>query len=821
MADIARLGFSADTKPLQDAKKDLDAVSSSAKSAGAATDKFNQSASKMGAGLKSVAGGLPGLTQGLGRAASGAGALEGALSTAASGFSSMSRGALLAGTAAGSAAVNLNRVAAAASGANGALDAHVREWQRLNAEMVKVPAAANGAKSSLDRLGAAATDNINRMQATPGNVAAQFSDIGVTAAGGMQPWLIALQQGTQLGAAMSGGLKTLAAGFMSLLSPVNLLAIGLTFAIALIIQWGVEALKAGDSTDKLQKAIDDTQITTYAFKDAQSALGGVIDLTTGKINTQSEALRGLARAQLEMIRAQALADRSKAASAIAEERGRNRTSTTIGFSSMSAGAVGARGTNIVDLGPTRLQSALDAFSNGKATSTQTIDNLEKLRKETVITEDAFIKLTGAVASFGVAGENLKVYEDARKALGGDQGALQQFLNPPKTKTPSKGRSPGTTKKQDDPWGDLLKDADQQQTSLEQAGARVGVYGEALDRLTFMQDLFNKANQKGIKLMKDGTIELNANGLELQRRATIMAAQAQDNRNAQFLEDMVTSTKAQTDALMQERAQIGLTGTALYEMQAYQALYNQAVKDGVDITTDLITRMHEHAAAIAAVKGENDKLTKSAADQAEQLKFTKETIKGVFTEWVQNVRNGQSVWGAFADAVLNALNKIMDRLLDQALSTALDALMPKKDGSSGATNSLALLISDFFAKGGTFGAANDNVSKFAKGGTFTNSIVDRPTLFKFAKGTGMMGEAGPEAIMPLKRGSDGSLGVQMHGSSNGGTNVAVGGSTYNIGGVMTPEAILAAIRQGDENSKNDIRTALPGMLHDYQQNGTMG
>jgi phage-related minor tail protein len=46
-----------------------------------------------------------------------------------------------------------------------------------------------------------------------------------------------------------------------------------------------------------------------------------------------------------------------------------------------------------------------------------------------------------------------------------------------------------------------------------------------------------------------------------------------------------------------------------------------------------------------------------------------------------------------------------------------------------------------------------------GGAFTNQIVDTPTLFKFAKGTGLMGEAGPEAIMPLKRDGSGNLGVR--------------------------------------------------------------
>jgi len=69
-----------------------------------------------------------------------------------------------------------------------------------------------------------------------------------------------------------------------------------------------------------------------------------------------------------------------------------------------------------------------------------------------------------------------------------------------------------------------------------------------------------------------------------------------------------------------------------------------------------------------------------------------------------------------------------------------------------------------ALGGVYGA--DDYSAFAKGGTFTNSIVQSPTFFKFAKGsgfgTGLMGEAGPEAIMPLTRGADGSLGVSASG-----------------------------------------------------------
>jgi len=67
-----------------------------------------------------------------------------------------------------------------------------------------------------------------------------------------------------------------------------------------------------------------------------------------------------------------------------------------------------------------------------------------------------------------------------------------------------------------------------------------------------------------------------------------------------------------------------------------------------------------------------------------------------------------------------------------------------------------------AKGGAYDAG---LEMFAKGGMFTNSIVSQPTLFKFAQGTGMMGEAGPEAIMPLKRDSNGNLGVRSNSQGN--------------------------------------------------------
>lgn len=59
------------------------------------------------------------------------------------------------------------------------------------------------------------------------------------------------------------------------------------------------------------------------------------------------------------------------------------------------------------------------------------------------------------------------------------------------------------------------------------------------------------------------------------------------------------------------------------------------------------------------------------------------------------------------------------------------------------------------------AYGTSATRYAKGGVFTNQVVTSPTQFQL----GLMGEAGPEAIMPLTRGPDGALGVQNFGDAN--------------------------------------------------------
>ena len=134
----------------------------------------------------------------------------------------------------------------------------------------------------------------------------------------------------------------------------------------------------------------------------------------------------------------------------------------------------------------------------------------------------------------------------------------------------------------------------------------------------------------------------------------------------------------------------------------------------------------------------------------------------------------------SQAILDALPNL---LLRAGLQLVADGMWPIGLGliaasgvsaiTKGAVNGLtsAAESAEANALGGVYGSADYDA--FAKGGVFTNKIVKSPTYFRFARGsgfgTGLMGEAGPEAIMPLRRGADGSLGVSMYGNSGGGAN----------------------------------------------------
>lgn len=122
------------------------------------------------------------------------------------------------------------------------------------------------------------------------------------------------------------------------------------------------------------------------------------------------------------------------------------------------------------------------------------------------------------------------------------------------------------------------------------------------------------------------------------------------------------------------------------------------------------------------------------------------------------------WRNWGSSILQEVSKI---LMNAAIVNGLTSLSKSMSGAGGWLGTVGDWLSGAVAnaKGGVYTSANLSA--------YSNTIVDTPTYFAFAKGAGLMGEAGPEAIMPLTRAADGSLGVRAIGNVSGG-----GGFVYS-------------------------------------------
>ena len=173
----------------------------------------------------------------------------------------------------------------------------------------------------------------------------------------------------------------------------------------------------------------------------------------------------------------------------------------------------------------------------------------------------------------------------------------------------------------------------------------------------------------------------------------------------------------------------------------------------------------------AIMAAQDRLTELAGTFPELKKQTDDIGKDI----------GLTFSSAFEDAIVQG-KKFSDIL--KGIGDDLLRLLVRKSitepivGAIGGIN-WGSLLAGFLgsAKGNAFGPAG--VIPFASGG-----VVSSPTMFGFGGGrAGLMGEAGPEAILPLKRGRDGKLGVQSAGMGgvviNQTINVAAGASRNEV------------------------------------------
>lgn len=219
---------------------------------------------------------------------------------------------------------------------------------------------------------------------------------------------------------------------------------------------------------------------------------------------------------------------------------------------------------------------------------------------------------------------------------------------------------------------------------------------------------------------------------------------------------------------------------------------------------------------------------TASDYASQ---SADLVNNAMTGLVGNISDalaGNKVdWEDWASSVLQSMQKIIlnAMLVDSLRSTSNSGFFSSIGGMFGAG---AGAVSGS-TPSGAYNSAASGLQLNAKGGAYasaslsaySNSIVSSPTYFAFAKGAGLMGEAGPEAIMPLTRSADGSLGVRVVGSQS---PAAGNGITQHItqhftisgnGDAALKQAMQEAARQGANDGAKQARQDL---LQDFSSRG---
>ncbi|MGL6210126.1 MAG: phage tail tape measure protein [Paracoccaceae bacterium] len=167
---------------------------------------------------------------------------------------------------------------------------------------------------------------------------------------------------------------------------------------------------------------------------------------------------------------------------------------------------------------------------------------------------------------------------------------------------------------------------------------------------------------------------------------------------------------------------------------------------------------------------------------DSLLFTGREVNALssgFSGGLRRAFDGLVFDGAKLSDVLGGLAKSMT---DTVYNVAMRPVQNAFGGllASGVNGLLSGLMP--FEKGGAF--TQGRVMPFAKGG-----VVSAPTSFPMRGGTGLMGEAGPEAIMPLARGADGRLGVQA--AQGRAVTVVMNISTPDVQGFQRSQTQVAA------------------------------
>lgn len=266
----------------------------------------------------------------------------------------------------------------------------------------------------------------------------------------------------------------------------------------------------------------------------------------------------------------------------------------------------------------------------------------------------------------------------------------------------------------------------------------------------------------------------------QARTAKNKARAQNELN-----ELLAKAKGEQGILNDKQLQQELNQIKVNELMLK---FNILVKEGVYSYDELKEKIEAAVAAMNKAESPMETFRKGLKQIFEEALNINQALAERGVQAVQEfgdafadfVATGKGNFRDFANSLIADLARIFARL---ALFQTLAAVIPgagKFLGLAGFSNGGVMpdSVSLMAANGMAF--AKNKIVPYAKGG-----IVGRPTLFQYASGGagrfGLMGEAGPEAIMPLRRGANGKLGVEASGGSMGNITVNVDAAGSSVEG----------------------------------------
>lgn len=445
-------------------------------------------------------------------------------------------------------------------------------------------------------------------------------------------------------------------------------------------------------------ALEDAEFASNAFADAQSILGGVIDLQTGKIKDQSDALLALAKAQAV---AGEFAARRRAAEAREQigdlQDARFRRNVTVDASGGSETIRKAR--ERAGLSPTRLEPfSLSVDPNLESISkrvlaeeidfSQAIDELKALQVAGQLTEDTMLSAAESIANLGVEIGNIDKFTELQKALAGDQDAVKQFLKPDRAKSPKPGIDKDARDAQRD-YEQSLKQASQfaaglreQEALLGKSRAEVNAYKVELEALAAEQAALKAPTEEGAKALRDQADAIRKAGEALAKgelKQAIADLVADSDRRLK-IEGLLLAGREDEVAVMEAIARLEQNNTKLTKEQREEVERTVlAERQRLEIVDRLREQQDAYLSATQSVRQELENLFAGEGADFEKifkrlrarltvealfgdgLRQLEKDVKSSFDVTVDkletNTVRASDTMASFADAAISAIERI--------------------------------------------------------------------------------------------------------------------------------------------------------------------